>query len=1317
MRLNRRVRKGAGPAGLLAQVASYLMPARPDEAEVLLGGDGVPPHVGGDGVRPPGQNREKDIFSDAVVLAAFAPDDATAAQSTGLSALCVHRAQIVCCEALSQLQEGRLREIMGGLDGGFLVVKRSSDETPFNMAMGPSDPVVVSKFLNQRCFLRWSPTCATRVIFPAIELEDESAAGLVEAFERASPALNIDGMRAAAARVDLCAQVHLGDSLAANAAAVGAWARAVPQVLHWKQRCDVHACQLITMRSLDTRGLFDAMFCLHKLLRHRATRDRLQQRMVQMAVEEVNSGGTSVLVRPPEDTAASRTTVLQESLFLMLQMCDAHLDFDVWPQLRKFKDSVRQGVPLLEQMFNGAWREARVRHYCCLPDGGRCCHGHAAVAENVTKVVKVVLCGLLFAACPEPTKTKWFSCAMCLRSVLLGVCCHGLLRRAWLKEFASEHSAALEAAEQDRAATTSAETSDYKLARRARHLKVAALLNQRDLPDVLLTVCVAIGPVERLQLSLCKHDCVGKLPSREQARAAPATVSNQSLPATVSRHDTAAPVSGERQLATVSLPGVLDVLAAEEAATVDVQPPQPWNEAPWPEGRRPALEVSSNDAGGVRQRVQRSLAALLQDFPSSAPASLKRALILQQSADFWLRFECYYDKYPQCLLQTLSMSSADRSRWWRNFFDQTRTPPCCLDPHFSRKLQQRGLASTPVHRGSPLWEVLQSIARDDSCTTTIENERQHGRMASVTRRHAQKRKGVQRLAAEGLLAEWLVEHRRRGFSTLAREDVQERFRKFVRASSARARSSQKQDRTTRPGSAKMRFINAQDSVDSKVAGRKRTRQEMVANRRRLAALWDSMPEDHPTKRSSLEEFRDGVEASRLARLVKPRDGVQGQSATVSTSIHEVVPGSAHGVGSAKTPLAGAVLEAWRGRQRTRGLRQTAQESTANGFLSGCSKCSARPRDGLVFGRGSGPCPEKFLPGLCRTLHGQRAVAVAVDLKRRLWGWVTSRWRRMDQEGALVARFTVAEGGKDKSEFLVLSRRRGNPRQTVWTQLEASCDDIGLPCQLQIVLRDGRFAHEADAALCHRLSGAGAAHVTVAEVLTTDGADALASVLASGIVQGSQQDLWPPPEMPARPPRRPMSLLELLTEAERPPRDGRRETSQAPRRTEVERDPELVSGSDASVGDWSAGSDESDAASAGHHAPVTRRAADGQERRCPSGSQVRRCPSGSQMRRCPSGSNAPAAASGDAAGSAEGRRRVASGPLGRERQEAIGRVLGIVREVRAEADFRETAPRAVVAEALNRLDSAGQRFWGVAGLYSRRRTVLDACLASWPPDLQ
>ena len=241
--------------------------------------------------------------------------------------------------------------------------KRSSDETPFHLRKGARDGVTVTKLLNQRCCLRWSPTCATRAIFPAVEMDDETAAGLLEAWERVSPAMNIDAMRAAAARVDLCVQVHLMDSLAANTLAFESWAAAASEALHWKQRCDVHACQLVTVRPLDMRGLFDAMFCLQKLLRQDATRDRLQKRMVQMAVEEVSDGGTTFLVEPPLAATASRKTVLQESVALMLHWCDDAREFDTCPQLRKLRTCVRDALPLLEQMFNGSWHEERVRHY------------------------------------------------------------------------------------------------------------------------------------------------------------------------------------------------------------------------------------------------------------------------------------------------------------------------------------------------------------------------------------------------------------------------------------------------------------------------------------------------------------------------------------------------------------------------------------------------------------------------------------------------------------------------------------------------------------------------------------------------------------------------------------------------------------------------------------------------------------------------------------------------------------------------------------------------------------------------------------------
>ena len=117
---------------------------------------------------------------------------------------------------------------------------------------------------------------------------------------------------------------------------------------------------------------------------------------------------------------------------------------------------------------------------------------------------------------------------------------------------------------------------DFRVQRRGRHLKVAAFLNRRDIADTLLTLCIVLRPVTRLQMSLCKHDSPRKRPPtsrpefaepprghpiapfRPEARAALATVSRQSLPATVSRHNSTAPMSGQSSLATVSLPNLLE---------------------------------------------------------------------------------------------------------------------------------------------------------------------------------------------------------------------------------------------------------------------------------------------------------------------------------------------------------------------------------------------------------------------------------------------------------------------------------------------------------------------------------------------------------------------------------------------------------------------------------------------------------------------------------------------------------------------------------------------------------------------------------------
>ena len=97
-----------------------------------------------------GTRRDKDVSSEATVLAAFAPDDIVAARATGLEDQSLSRAQTVCAEALADFQERAVAATVSGLEGGFAVVGRSCDETPFHLRKSRRDGHTVSKFLGQR---------------------------------------------------------------------------------------------------------------------------------------------------------------------------------------------------------------------------------------------------------------------------------------------------------------------------------------------------------------------------------------------------------------------------------------------------------------------------------------------------------------------------------------------------------------------------------------------------------------------------------------------------------------------------------------------------------------------------------------------------------------------------------------------------------------------------------------------------------------------------------------------------------------------------------------------------------------------------------------------------------------------------------------------------------------------------------------------------------------------------------------------------------------------------------------------------------------
>ena len=64
----------------------------------------------------------------------------------------------------------------------------------------------------------------------------------------------------------------------------------------------------------------------------------------------------------------------------------------------------------------------------------------------------------------------------------------------------------------------------------------------------------------------------------------------------------------------------------------------------------------------------------------------------------------------------------------------------------------------------------------------------------------------------------------------------------------------------------------------------------------------------------------------------------------------------------------------------------------------------------------------------------------------------------------------------------------------------------------------------------------------------------------------------------------------------------------------------------------------------------------------------------------------------------------------ERRAGMLLLAEYVRGVRAEEAFRHSTARVIVDEALARVRRAGLEFWGAAGCFTRRRTVLDSFLA-------
>lgn len=157
----------------------------------------------------------------------------------------------------------------------------------------------------------------------------------------------------------------------------------------------------------------------------------------------------------------------------------------------------------------GARSVARTRHWILVAGIIDVCMYQ--VAQNMVKVADDVILGLLLAGSPDPTQTKWFSCAVRLRAVLLGLACHRLLARAWLRAFGLER----EEAEFNTMGMQTHLEEDFAMTRRKRHKHVGEFFQRDGTIPLLLAVLTSLSPVENLHFTLCKADA----PRRDGARA------------------------------------------------------------------------------------------------------------------------------------------------------------------------------------------------------------------------------------------------------------------------------------------------------------------------------------------------------------------------------------------------------------------------------------------------------------------------------------------------------------------------------------------------------------------------------------------------------------------------------------------------------------------------------------------------------------------------------------------------------------------------------------------------------------------------------
>ena len=192
--------------------------------------------------------------------------------------------------------------------------------------------------------------------------------------------------------------------------------------------------------------------------------------MSKLAVEELR-GNVYRGTPPSAADVALQKAVLENSIQVVVAWCEESQAADTLPRLQKLKQSIVKSLPSWRRIFNSL-ASPKTAHNCFDFDTGLpCCHSVEETYDECKTAVENVMCPILQSGTDNPSEVKWFTAAVRLRGILLGIGTNSLLRRAWRLIFKKDLDEAVGKASED----DLADWSDQKAGTRKRHRKASVV--------------------------------------------------------------------------------------------------------------------------------------------------------------------------------------------------------------------------------------------------------------------------------------------------------------------------------------------------------------------------------------------------------------------------------------------------------------------------------------------------------------------------------------------------------------------------------------------------------------------------------------------------------------------------------------------------------------------------------------------------------------------------------------------------------------------------------------------------------------------------